>query len=111
MKNALDLIKNEIRELYPYKVDETCCAIKLDANENPYPLPDEIKDMVRNALSETSLNRYPDPYAGELKGLISRWLPIPEDSLMLGNGSDELIQAILIATSWGSPAVDRKSVV
>lgn len=105
MKNALDLIKTEIRELYPYKVDETCCAIKLDANENPYPLPDELKVKVRNALNEISLNRYPDPYAGELKGLISRWLSVPEECLMLGNGSDELIQAILIATSWGSPTV------
>src|SRR4030067_1668318 len=99
MKNALDLIKNEIRELYPYKVDETCCAIKLDANENPYPLPDEIKDMVRNALSETSLNRYPDPYAGELKGLISRWLPLPEDCLMLGNGSAGFVQVTTFAPS------------
>ena len=103
--NALELIKSEIRELYPYKVDDTCCAIKLDANENPYPLPAELKDKVRNALNEVSLNRYPDPYAGELKGLISRWLSIPEECLMLGNGSDELIQAILIATSWGSPTV------
>lgn len=103
--NALELIKSEIRELYPYKVDDTCCAIKLDANENPYPLPDEIKDKLRNALNEVSLNRYPDPYAGELKGLISRWLSTPEEFLMLGNGSDELIQAILIATSWGSPTV------
>ena len=103
--NALELIKSEIRELYPYKVDDTCCAIKLDANENPYSLPDELKDKVSKSLSEVSLNRYPDPYAGELKGLISRWLSIPEECLMLGNGSDELIQAILIATSWGSPTI------
>ncbi|MEK6725670.1 MAG: histidinol-phosphate transaminase [Deltaproteobacteria bacterium] len=105
MKNALELIKTEIRDLLPYKVDDTCCAIKLDANENPYPLPDDLKDKVSKALNEVSLNRYPDPYAGELKGLISRWLSVPEEFLMLGNGSDELIQAILIATSWGSPTV------
>lgn len=105
MEKTLELIKAEIRELYPYKVDETCCAVKLDANENPYPLPDELRDKVNKALSEASMNRYPDPYARELKGLISKWLALPEDFLMLGNGSDELIQAILIATSWGSPAV------
>ena len=102
---TLELIKKEIRELYPYKVDETCCPIKLDANENPYSLPDELKDKVGNALSEIFLNRYPDPFAKELKGLISRRLSLPEECLMLGNGSDELIQIILTATSWGSPSV------
>lgn len=105
MKNALDLIKTEIRELYPYKVDETCCPVKLDANESPYLLPYELKEKFSKALSEVSLNRYPDPYARELKRLISSWLSLPEECLMLGNGSDELIQAILIATSWGSPTV------
>jgi len=105
MKSALELIKTEIRELYPYKVDETCCAVKLDANENPYPLPERLRAEVDKSLSEVSLNRYPDPYARELKGLISRWLAVPEDFLMLGNGSDELIQSVLIATSWGSPSI------
>src|SRR4030065_1259908 len=98
--NALELIKSEIRELYPYKVDDTCCAIKLDANENPYPLPAELKDKVRNALNEVSLNRYPDPYARELKRLISHWLSVPEDCLMLGNGSDGFISTILISSIW-----------
>lgn len=105
MKKTSELIKTEIRDLLPYKVDETCCPIKLDANENPYPLPEELQIKVNQALSEVQLNRYPDPYAGELKGEISRWLSLSEDFLMLGNGSDELIQAILIATSWGSPTV------
>lgn len=102
---TLDLIKKEIRELYPYKVDETCCPIKLDANENPYQLPDYIQRKLGDAVSRVQLNRYPDPYAGKLKGQISKWLSLLEETLMLGNGSDELIQAILIATSWGSPAV------
>ncbi|MBI4746262.1 MAG: histidinol-phosphate transaminase [Deltaproteobacteria bacterium] len=105
MGNTLELIKTEIRDLLPYKIDETCCPIKLDANENPYPLPDELREKVNKALSEVLLNRYPDPDARELKGLISHWLSVPEEFLMLGNGSDELIQAILIATSWGSPTV------
>ena len=105
MRNPLDLVKTEIRDLYPYKVDETCCPIKLDANENPYPLPDSLKKKVAKALSEVSLNRYPDPYARELKECISRGLCLPEDFIMLGKGSDELIQAVLIATSWGSPSV------
>lgn len=103
--NSLDLIKTEIRDLYPYTVDETCCPIKLDANENPYSLPDGLQQKVNKALSEVLLNRYPDPYARELKGEISRWLSLPEYYLMLGNGSDELIQTILIATSWGSPTI------
>lgn len=103
--NSLDLIKAELRDLLPYKVDETCCPIKLDANENPYPLPEKLQTKVNQALSDVQLNRYPDPYARELKGEISRWLSLPDDFLMLGNGSDELIQTILIATSWGSPTV------
>jgi len=102
---TLELIKKEIRELYPYTADEACCPVKLDANENPYPLTDDLRQKVNKALSEVLLNRYPDPYARELKGRISRWLSLPEEFLMLGNGSDELIQAILIATSWGAPTV------
>ncbi|HEX9014696.1 MAG TPA: histidinol-phosphate transaminase [Chloroflexota bacterium] len=66
--------------------------VKLDGNENPYgPSP-----RVRRALAEfDGYHRYPDPWQQEARGDLARFLGVPVDSLMLGMGSDELIDDIL----------------
>ena len=66
--------------------------IKLDANENPYG-PTRRALNVLNAFS--SYHRYPDPISRRLRQAIGRYLSIDPASILVGNGSDELIDLIL----------------
>ena len=58
-----------VRDLHPYKVERSQGLIKLDAMENPYPLPEEIRDSWIDVLSRVEVNRYPDPDAAELRSM------------------------------------------
>ncbi len=93
------LLRPEIRQMTAYAVDYKPVRIKLDANENPYPLPDRVRQKALAVLEKTEVHRYPDAEAHELKREVGRWIGVPEEMLLLGNGSDELIQ--MIATAFG----------
>jgi len=69
----------------------------LDANESPFPVPSKIRKLVIKEASFLSFNRYPDPSAAELKKAISKKLNTPVNSILLGNGSDEIISYIISA--------------
>ena len=88
------LIRENIKRLQPYSCarDEYSgeSAIFLDANENPY---------------DTGYNRYPDPYQRQLKKVIARLKGVPEKNIMLGNGSDEIIDILI--RSVCEPAQDN----
>jgi histidinol-phosphate aminotransferase len=92
------LIRPEIRALSSYHVPDARGLIKLDAMENPYSWPDSLKAAWLERLRAIDVNRYPDPAAETLKARLREALRIPVTAaLMLGNGSDELIQIIVQA--------------
>ena len=94
------LIRPEIRATCAYAVAEAGGRIKLDAMESPYPLPPEIKQVWLDTLGEVEVNRYPDADARALKQSLRAAMAIPaEMELLLGNGSDELIQIVLMAVT------------
>lgn len=82
------LIRPNVAKMIPYSSarDEFkefhSDMIFLDANENPF---------------ETGLNRYPDPQQRKLKSIISKQKNIPIDQILLGNGSDEVLDLIFRA--------------
>jgi histidinol-phosphate aminotransferase len=89
------VVRPEIRGLSAYAVAKAEGMIKLDAMENPYPLPDAVRGRLEKALSAVPLNRYPDGAADAAGDAIRRAFSIPGDlGLLLANGSDELIQII-----------------
>jgi histidinol-phosphate aminotransferase len=97
-----DLISNifrkEVRAMSAYKVADATGLIKLDAMENPYSWPDDIKQSWLEALKTCELNRYPDPEAKQLTQTIKSQNNIPDGfDVLLGNGSDEIIQILLMA--------------
>ncbi|MGD8783494.1 MAG: histidinol-phosphate transaminase [Thioalkalispiraceae bacterium] len=93
-------IRPEIQTLSAYHVPDASGYIKLDAMENPYRWPDELTDEWLAVLRNAELNRYPDPAASGLKSRIQSSLNVPAESeIILGNGSDELIQMIMMAVS------------
>ncbi len=94
------LVRPEIRALKAYHVPDAAGLVKLDAMENPYAWPDDVKRAWVKTLHDVAINRYPDPDARTLRGRLRAALAVPDGmELLLGNGSDELIQIILLAVS------------
>lgn len=92
------LIRDEIRALSAYHVADSRGMLKLDAMENPYDLPADMCAEIARIAAGAPLNRYPDPSGGELRQRLLEQLQLPTDSdLLLGNGSDELIQILALA--------------
>ncbi len=96
----IDWIRPEIRELSAYHVADATGMVKLDAMENPYRLPDEVLRQWQQDLLTADLNRYPDPQAGALQQKLKQIMQVPEgQGMVLGNGSDELIQMLALAVA------------
>lgn len=92
------LVRDEVRALSAYHVPDPGQCIKLDAMENPYRLPAELVDAWLQRLRDVDLNRYPDPAARKLKAQLRRSMQVPDGAaILLGNGSDEIIQMIVMA--------------
>lgn len=97
-KTPEDVIREEIRALKAYPVPDATGMVKLDAMENPYTLPPELRGRIARLVEHAALNRYPDPSAPALKTRLRQALRVPDGvELLLGNGSDELIQTLALA--------------
>jgi histidinol-phosphate aminotransferase len=82
-KTPAEIIREEVRALKAYHVPENAGMVKLDAMENPYSLPGSLRKELAAALARVDVNRY----------------PTPSPQLLLGNGSDELIQMLIMAVA------------
>lgn len=92
------LIRDDILRLAPYHVQESAGCVKLDAMENPYRLPAALRESLGAIAADASLNRYPDPSARALKTRLRAVMGVPDGmEILLGNGSDELIQIVAMA--------------
>src|SRR5262245_41510810 len=100
-----DLIKPALAQLQAYDPHKRPGHAKLDANEHPYALPASVQKVVLRALAAISINRYPDPEAEGLRRTLATRLGVAPDMLLLGNGSDELVQMVLIACGAPGAAV------
>jgi len=99
-------IKPELFAARAYHVPDAEGLIKLDAMENPYLLPVELQEKILEAISGAEINRYPDPDARNLKQSLRGVMDIPEEmEIMLGNGSDELIQIIALAVAHSGKTI------
>lgn len=93
-------VRPKIRQLSAYHVADAEGLVKLDAMENPYRWPETLREEWLDLLREVEINRYPHPQAPGVKAALRRSMSIPEDmELVLGNGSDELIQMIAMTVA------------
>ena len=99
MKRTFDiasLTRPSVKVLKPYSsardeyVSDGSEMVFLDANENPYP---------------NGVNRYPDPYQRGLKEVLSSVKGVPPQNMLLGNGSDEVLDMLFRA--FCEPNVDN----
>lgn len=94
------IIRPQVLAASAYQISDPGDCIKLDAMENPYSLPETLQAELAHLLSGAALNRYPDPSARALKVQLRTTLGLADDQpLLLGNGSDELIQLIAMAVA------------
>ncbi|GAA4464705.1 histidinol-phosphate transaminase [Nibrella saemangeumensis] len=87
----------------------TSQSIRLDLNEMPFDLPQELKQHIANKLISLNWNRYPDFYNWELTSLIAASAGVTTDSVILGNGSSALIQQLVSCFSkvYGQAVLEK----
>ena len=105
------LFRPELDELSAYRVPPAPPAVKLDANESPWPLPPEARARIAAVLHTSELHRYPDGRATKLRSALARGLGGSVDEYVLGAGSDELIALLATAMSRPRSGTERPVVV
>ena len=94
------LLRQEVLALHPYHVSPGAGMVKLDAMENPYPLPPQLREEIANLVANAAINRYPDAVAAHLKEKICAVTNLGQGmEVLLGNGSDEIIQMLAMAVA------------
>jgi histidinol-phosphate aminotransferase len=94
------VLRDDVLSLQAYHVADPSGMVKLDAMENPYPLPAAVRARIGALAADCAINRYPDPAASALKARLREVLSIPQRAqILLGNGSDEIIQILAMAVA------------
>lgn len=102
-------VRDELRGKYPYGAPQLDVPVRLNTNENPYPLPEPLVERIteRVRAAARDLNRYPDRDAVELRTELARYLTrtgghrVGVANVWAANGSNEVIQQLLQA--FGGP--------
>src|SRR5215831_2467992 len=92
------VIKPEVRGLTAYTLKHFDAEVKLDQNENPYELPADLKREVVERVLRRPWGRYPEFIPAAMIRTLAKFTGWQEDGILVGNGSNELIQASLTVT-------------
>ncbi len=91
-------IRQDVASMHAYAIQDSRGLIKLDAMENPFSLPPELQQALGVRLGRVALNRYPVQGVADVAAALARYVDLPAGcKLMLGNGSDELIDLLSVA--------------
>lgn len=91
-------LRQDVQSMHAYAIQDSRGLIKLDAMENPFALPPELQRELGERLSRVALNRYPVQSSAAVIAALSEFCELPAgQALMLGNGSDELIDLVSVA--------------
>jgi histidinol-phosphate aminotransferase len=100
-----DVIKPEVRGLSAYTLAHFDADVKLDQNENPYELPLDLKREVVERVLRRPWGRYPEFVPASIIRTLAKFTGWAEAGILVGNGSNELIQASLMVTLGPGRAV------
>jgi len=98
MKELLESIKPAVRALRAYTLSPHRASVKLNQNENPWDAPAKIKEEVLRRFAARKWSRYPDFVPASLQERLAEFARWKQDGIIAGNGSNELIQALLMVT-------------
>jgi histidinol-phosphate aminotransferase len=91
-------IKDSVLALRPYTLGPQRASVKLNQNESPWDAPAEIKQETLNRMNDRAWSRYPDFRPQRLHERLAEFSGWQPDGIIAGNGSNELIQALLMVT-------------
>lgn len=87
-------VKPSVRKLEAYQPEPQEAKAILNANENPYNLPQPIIDEIVEEIKNLDFNRYPDPASTELIETYGNYIGFPSEMILAGNGEDEILSYI-----------------
>ncbi len=91
-------IRQDVQSMHAYAIQPSTGLVKLDAMENPFRLPPELQRELGDRLARVAINRYPVQCIADVVARLSAFVGLPEGcKLILGNGSDELIDILSVA--------------
>lgn len=96
--NLENFIKPEVLRLKGYHLAKREYIVKLDQNENAFGFPESLKEKFWQRVKNLDWSRYPDFQMEGITGIIAEYVQQPEENILVGNGSNSLIQALLVVT-------------
>ena len=103
------MFRESIKNMAPYRPGEQPRPgqrlIKLNTNENPYPPSPRVRRAVAKAIAGSALRLYPAPRADEFVASAAKVYSVPQNMILAGNGSDELLAMVFRATLGAGDAV------
>ncbi len=91
-------IRQDVQSMHAYAIQPSAGLVKLDAMENPFSLPPELQRELGERLGRVAINRYPSQCVAEVAAALSRFVDLTGGcKLIIGNGSDELIDILSVA--------------
>jgi len=94
----IPFLKFSVQDLEAYTVPQEGFPIKLNQNESPFDVPPEIKQEIWERFQQDEWSRYPSEEPEDLLEALSAYTGHPQEGILIGNGSNELIQASMIGT-------------
>ena len=98
MPDSLNIIKESVRELRAYSLRPDRARIKLNQNESPWDTPPEIKQETLRRINLRAWSRYPEFVPQAFYERLAEFAGWTSDGIIAGNGSNEMIQALLMVT-------------
>ena len=98
MRRSLNAIKTEVRALRAYSLSPHQGRVKINQNESPWDSPVPVKEETQRRLETRKWSRYPDFLPASLHERLAEFSGWRSDGIIAGNGSNELIQALLMVT-------------
>jgi histidinol-phosphate aminotransferase len=94
----MSALRPSVLSVRPYLLRAETAPVRLNRNESPFDFPEEWKREVLERAMERAWSRYPEFAPAELIGAIARRWEVPVESVRVGNGSNELLQALVQVT-------------
>ena len=98
MSNILSTIKPAVKRLDPYMLKHFSAPVKINQNENPFDMPEVIKDAVYEAVVSKAWSRYPEFLPSSLVSQLADFTQWTGEGILVGNGSNELIETLMVVT-------------
>lgn len=98
MTDIISKIKPSVRRIEAYTLNQLDAPVKINQNENPFDMPEAIKAAVYRGMNQKAWSRYPAFVPSTLISKLADFSGWRSDGILVGNGSNELIEAVLMVT-------------